>query len=84
MWQRLSFYDVRVIGHYLGVLILVAAITLAAPFITAVLFGEWHAASRYLLTIGIFLIAGSALRFLRVQPGRLSRQQAFAVSYWTL
>ncbi|MBQ9002086.1 MAG: TrkH family potassium uptake protein [Eggerthellaceae bacterium] len=80
MWQRLSFYDVRVIGHYLGVLVLVTAVTLVAPLITAVLFSEWHAASRYLFTIGIFLVAGSALRFLRVQPGRLSRQQAFAVT----
>ena len=80
MWQRLSFYDVRVIGHYLGVLIMVLAVVMAAPLFTAIVFGEWTAASRYLFTIGICLIAGSALRFLRVQPGRLSRQQAFAVT----
>lgn len=80
MWQRLSFYDVRVIGHYLGVLILMLSVALAVPFLTALVFNEWNAASRYLLTIGICLIAGSALRFLRIQPGRLSRQQAFAVT----
>ena len=80
MWQRLSLYDVRVIGHYLGVLILFTSIGLAAPLITAVVFQEWHAASRYLLTVGVFLISGSLLRFLRIQPGRLSRQQAVAVT----
>lgn len=80
MWQRLSFYDVRVIGHYLGVLVIVLATVLAVPFLTAIVFGEWSAAARYLLTAGICLISGSALRFLRVQPGRLSRQQAFAVT----
>lgn len=80
MWQRLSFYDVRVIGHYLGVLVLVATFGLIAPLLVALLFGEWSAAARYLLAAGIFLIAGSALRFLRIQPGRLSRQQAFAVT----
>lgn len=80
MWQRLSFYDVRVIGHYLGVLILVLSVIMFVPLLTAVVFGEWNAASRYLFTIGICLIAGSALRFLRVQPGRLTRQQAFAVT----
>ena len=80
MWQRLSFYDLRVIGHYLGVLILVATFGLLAPFLVAVIFGEWSAAARYFFTIGVFLIAGSALRFLRIQPGRLSRQQAFAVT----
>ena len=80
MWQRLSLYDVRVIGHYLGVLILVSAFGLIAPLLIAVLFGEWKAAARYLFTAGIFLIAGSALRFLRIQPGRLTRQQALAVT----
>ena len=80
MWQRLSFYDVRVIGHYLGSLILITTVGLIAPLVVAVLFGEWAAATRYLLTAGVFLIAGSALRFLRIQPGRLSRQQAFAVT----
>ena len=80
MWQRLTFYDVRVIGHYLGVLILVSSIGLLLPLGIAVLFGEWHAASRYLYAAGFFLVAGSALRFLRVQPGRLTRQQAVAVT----
>ena len=80
MWQRLTFYDVRVIGHYLGVLILVSTFGLIAPFLVAVLFGEWHAASRYLFSAGVFLIVGSALRFLRIQPGRLSRHQALAVT----
>ena len=69
-----------IIGHYLGVLILVATFGLLAPFLVAVIFGEWSAAARYFFTIGVFLIAGSALRFLRIQPGRLSRQQAFAVT----
>ena len=41
MWQRLSFYDVRVIGHYLGVLIMVLAVVMAAPLFTAIVFGEW-------------------------------------------
>ena len=80
MWQRITFYDVRVIGHYLGVLILFSTVGLIPPFITAVLFGEWEPASRYLFTAGIFLVVGSILRFLRIQPGRLSRQQAFAVT----
>ncbi len=80
MWHRLTLEDVKVIGHYLGVLVLVSAIGLVPPLLVAVVFGEWHAASRYLLTSGIFLIAGSGLRFLRVQPGRLSRQQALAIT----
>ena len=80
MWQRLSLYDVRVVGHYLGVLILFSTLGLLPSLALAVLFGEWKAAARYLFTAGIFLVAGSLLRFLRIQPGRLTRQQAIAVT----
>lgn len=80
MWQRFTLYDIRVIGHYLGTLILFSTITMAIPLITAVLCGEWEPAARYLFTIGIAFILGSALRFLRIEPGRLNRQQALAVT----
>ena len=80
MWQRFSLYDIRVVGHYLGVLVLFATLGLVPPLLLALLFGEWSAAARYLFSAGVFLIAGSALRFLRVQPGRLTRQQAIAVT----
>lgn len=80
MWQRFSLYDVRVIGHYLGVLALFLSLALLVPFVTALACGEWEPASRYLLTIGIAVIVGSGLRFLRIDPGRLNRQQALAVT----
>lgn len=80
MWPRLTFYDVRVIGHYLGVLIMTFTIGLAVPFVTALLFAEWEAAARYLTAMGITLIVGSALRFMRIQPGRLQRNQALMVT----
>ena len=79
MWQRFSLYDIRVIGHYLGVLVLFSTIALLVPLATAIACGEWEPASHYLLTIGITLILGSGLRFLRIEPGRLGRQQALAV-----
>lgn len=80
MWQRFSLYDVRVIGHYLGVLALFSSLALLVPFVTALACGEWEPASRYLLTIGIAVIVGAGLRFLRIDPGRLNRQQALAVT----
>lgn len=79
MWQRFTLYDVRVVGHYLGVLILFSSLGLLLPFLTALVFAEWEPASRYLLTIGIALVVGTLLRFLRIEPGSLNRQQALAV-----
>lgn len=80
MWQRFSWYDVRVIGHYLGVLISFFAAALGVPLIVALLFQEWEPASRYLFAVGVSLVVGSLLRFLRIQPGRLTHQQALAVT----
>lgn len=80
MWPRFRFHDIRVIGHYLGVLVSFSALTYVVPLVVAILCQEWEPASRYLIAIGISLIIGAGMQFLRVQPGRLSRQQALAVT----
>ena len=80
MWQRFSLYDLRVIGPYLGTLTQLFAALMAVPFITALVFQEWEPAERYLLGIGIALVVGTLLQFLRIEPGRLGRRQALAVT----
>lgn len=80
MWQRFSQSSMRIVGHYLGVLLQFLACAMVVPFITGLACFEWEPASRYLLGIGVALIAGSLLRFLRVQPPRLNRQQALAIT----
>lgn len=80
MWQRFSLYDLRVFGHYLGTLTQLFAALMAVPFITALVFQEWEPAERYLLGIGIALVVGTLLQFLRIEPGRLGRRQALAVT----
>lgn len=80
MWQRFTLYDLRVIGHYLGMLVLLFSLSMLAPLLTAIVCGEWEPAARYLWSIGIAVIIGSALCFLRVKPGRLNQQQALVVT----
>ena len=80
MWQRFTLYDLRVVGHYLGTLILFFAVLMIAPLGTALIFQEWEPAARYLVSIGIAIIIGAGLRFLRIEPGRLSRRQALTVT----
>ena len=80
MWQRFTLYDLRVIGHYLGTLLLFFAALMALPLATALVFQEWEPAARYLAAIGITMVAGCSLRFLRIEPGRLDRRQALAVT----
>ena len=42
MWQRFSLYDIRVIGHYLGVLVLFSTIALLVPLATAIAWGIFN------------------------------------------
>lgn len=60
-------------------LVLFSALLMVVPFVTALVFREWDPAYRYLYSIGIALVMGSLLRFCRIQPGRLNRQQALTV-----
>ena len=76
----IHLYDLRVIGHYLGTLLLFFAALMALPLATALVFQEWEPAARYLAAIGITMVAGCSLRFLRIEPGRLDRRQALAVT----
>ena len=80
MWQRFTFYDFRVIAHYLGVLLVLEAAALLLPLATAIISQEWEPASRYLLAAGIALSIGTILRMMRISPGNLNRTQAVAVT----
>ena len=53
MWLRFTLFDVRVVAHYLGVLVSFFTIALAVPLVVAIAMQEWEPASRYLLAVGI-------------------------------
>ena len=80
MWTRFTFEDIRIIAHYLGTLTSLFTVALLIPLITALVFQEWEPATRYFLAAGISLTIGSLLRMAKVDPGRLTRQQALALT----
>ena len=80
MWTRFTFEDIRIIAHYLGTLTSLFTVALLIPLITALVFQEWEPATRYFLAAGISLTIGSLLRMAKVDPGRLTRQQAMALT----
>lgn len=80
MWQRFSLYDARIIGYYLGILLLFLAVAMAIPCAVGLVFGEWAPASHYLFVLGLTLMMGVGLCFLRVKPATLNRRQAVAVT----
>lgn len=80
MWKRFTFEDIRIIAHYLGTLTSLFSLALLVPLVTAAVFQEWEAFARYLLAVGIALTIGSLLRMARIDPGRLTQQQAMALT----
>lgn len=79
MWQRFTLYDLRVIGHYLGTLIMYSTFLMVPALLVAIVFCEWEPACRYLFAIGITLFVGSIMRFSYISPTQLNAQQALAV-----
>lgn len=80
MWLRFTLRDVRIIGHYLGVLVMLSSVMYAIPFILALCLQEWEPAVRYLTAAGFSLVLGALMRLLYIGPRRLDRQQAIAVT----
>ena len=80
MWQRFTVDDIIAVAHYLGVLVTMFSVAMVVPLVTAVLFTEWEAIFRYLLGIGIALCIGTLLRMMRLDPGKMTHQQALAVT----
>ncbi len=80
MWQRYSLYDFRTTAHYLGLLVMFLALAFCVPFVVSLAQQEWSASSRYLIGIGIALVVGSVLLCFNVSPGKLTQNQALAVT----
>lgn len=80
MWQRFSSTDLRIIAHYLGWLIAYSGIAMLIPMALGVFFGEWEAAARYMVCAGTACLIGLGLVLTDISPGRLSSQQALAVT----
>ena len=80
MIPRLTRAGVRAVAHHLGALAQLLAACMAAPTLVAVASSEWEPAARYLLSSGLCLVVGAALRFAALEKPRLDRTQAIAVT----
>lgn len=80
MWTRFTFRDVRIITHYLGVLLIAMSAVMLPSVVTAIVFQEWNPLTRYIIAIGVSFAAGSVLSLAYIRPEKLTRQQALGVT----
>lgn len=80
MVTRLHLEDWRIIGHYLGVLILLVAVAMIPPFVASLCLAEFSASVDFMLSIGITGVVGSVLLFSKVELAQLDWRQSLVIT----
>lgn len=80
MWSRFTFNDVRIIVHYLGILMIGYSAIMLPSVLCAIAFQEWGALNRYIIAIGASVATGALFSLAYVRPEKLTQQQAVAVT----
>ncbi|MDR1359284.1 MAG: TrkH family potassium uptake protein [Coriobacteriales bacterium] len=80
MWPRFNRNDFAIIAHYLGALMMIFGLIMVVPLAVSVLYGEWATSCIYVLGIGVALILGATLRLARIEPQRMGRKHAIAIT----
>ncbi|MGI6216146.1 MAG: TrkH family potassium uptake protein [Coriobacteriales bacterium] len=80
MWPRLTAEDFKVIGHYLGYLIVFTGAAMLIPLAISVFEGTMAITINYIMSIGISLIIGFSLCMLKINSVNLKRKQAVSIT----
>jgi trk system potassium uptake protein TrkH len=80
MWVSRTASDVRVVTHYLGVLIVVIGAVMCLPLITALVLAEWAPALDYVCGVGIAFAIGAWLMTAAPSGTRLGTGNAMLVT----
>ncbi|MDR1087749.1 MAG: hypothetical protein LBL23_00425, partial [Coriobacteriales bacterium] len=59
---------------------MIFGLIMVVPLAVSVLYGEWAASCIYVLGIGVALILGAALRLAKIEPQRMGRKHAIAIT----
>ncbi|MHB1322924.1 MAG: TrkH family potassium uptake protein [Coriobacteriia bacterium] len=80
MWVGLKKRDVRIIAHYVGLLVVAVGLAMTVPLATALFSAEWDPALDYLAGISVAGGAGLVLASAAPRESVLSRQNALIVT----
>lgn len=80
MITRLHLEDWRIIGHYIGALILLVALAMVVPFVISLCLAEYSVSVDFLLSIGITGFIGGILLFCKLEPATLDWRQSLVIT----
>ena len=80
MWPTLTLNDIKVVGHYLGYLVVFIGALMVIPIVIAVVMGDTPIVINYLLGMGLCLLTGFLLCMFKVTPTVLKRKQAVVIT----
>ncbi|MCL2806899.1 MAG: TrkH family potassium uptake protein [Coriobacteriia bacterium] len=70
----------QIVAHYLGILSMTFGVVMAVPLVVSIVYGEWAIASHYLFGMGVTLFLGALLRLAKIEPQRIERKHAIAIT----
>ncbi len=80
MLTRLYINDLRLIAHYVGLLVLGIGLSMSVPLVTATLLAEWGPALDYVLGMGVTCALGTALMHADTSNRSINHAQALAIT----
>ncbi|MCL2529683.1 MAG: TrkH family potassium uptake protein [Coriobacteriia bacterium] len=80
MWYRFNRDDLRIIAHYLGLLMMTFGAIMAVPLAVSIIYAEWAVTSHYIFGMGVALLLGTLLRLAKIEPQSIKAKHAIAIT----
>jgi len=80
MWYRFNRDDLRIIAHYLGLLMMTFGAIMAVPLTVSIIYSEWTVSSHYIFGMGVALVFGTLLRLAKIEPQSMKTKHAIAIT----
>lgn len=80
MWMRMHLSDLRIILHFVGMLLIGVGVAKVIPFVVGLFAGEWDAALDFVLGAGVVCAVGAALMHADPRPARMNHTHALAIT----
>lgn len=80
MWLRFGSRDLRIVSHFVGMLVVGIGLAMAIPIAAGLVYREWGAVLDFVLGMGIALLVGTLLMNAETRPERVNHTHALAIT----